>query len=74
MLFRSNLDYKICADLAHNFEMILEGREFEFSPDLLSYHMPGGVSGNLENVKREVKIIQFRAKNLIEKGILVGRL
>ena len=69
-----NLDYKICADLAHNFEMIIEGREFEFSSELLAYHMPGGVSSNLERVKEELKVIQQRARNLLEKGILVGRL
>ncbi len=69
-----NTVYKICADLAHNFEMIIDQRQFEFSTELLAYHMPGGASSNLKKVQEELKVIQLRARNVLENGILVGRL
>lgn len=69
-----NTDYKICADYAHNIEMMIEGREFKFDVDLLSYHMPGGVSSNLEKVIIEHKIIQQRVIQLANKNEITGRI
>lgn len=69
-----NTQYKICADYAHNAEMILENKAFEFSPELLSYYMSGGTSSDLELVKNEVKVIQKKIKDLLTKGTLPGRI
>ena len=69
-----NTKYKTCADYAHNVEMLIENRAFEFDPDLLAYHMPGGASSNTENVKKEIKKIQQRAKNLLIKGVIPDRI
>jgi putative colanic acid biosynthesis glycosyltransferase len=69
-----NLNYKICADYAHNIEMLVEGREFKFDPDLLAYQLPGGISSNLELVKSERAIIQQRVKDFVENGVLPDRI
>jgi glycosyltransferase involved in cell wall biosynthesis len=69
-----NTLYKICADYAHNIEMLIENRRFEFSSELLSYHMPGGASSNLKSVRKERKIIQKRAKDFLINGILPSRI
>ena len=69
-----NTKYKTCADYAHNIEMLIENRMFEFDPDLLAYHMPGGASSNTENVKKEIKEIQQKAKDLLIKGVIPDRI
>jgi Glycosyl transferase family 2 len=69
-----NTKYKVCADCAHNAEMIIENRTFEFSPELLAYHMPGGASSNPKIVKKELKIIQKKTRDLLFNGVLPGRI
>jgi glycosyltransferase involved in cell wall biosynthesis len=59
-----NTNYKICADYAHNIEMLIDGRTFKFDPDLLSYHLPDGISSNLINVQKECQVIQQRVYEL----------
>jgi putative colanic acid biosynthesis glycosyltransferase len=69
-----NTDYKICADYAHNIEMLIDDRKFSFAADLLAYHMPDGVSSNLQETRVECKLIQQRTVELAESKTFVNRI
>lgn len=69
-----NTNYKICADYAHNIEMMIEGRKFSFDPDLLAYHMPGGVSSDLAKTRAECQLIQQRTYQLATAKTLIDRI
>jgi glycosyltransferase involved in cell wall biosynthesis len=69
-----NTDYKICADYAHNIEMLIEGREFRFDSELLSYHLPSGASSDLEKTKKECQMIQQKVLEMLNTNILTNRI
>ncbi|MBC7471715.1 MAG: glycosyltransferase [candidate division SR1 bacterium] len=64
-----SLEYSTCSDYAHNLEMLITGRRFQFDENLLAYHKPGGRSSNLDQVKEECKTIQKKFLDMIKSEL-----
>lgn len=64
-----SLKYTVCSDYAHNIEMLIAGRKFQFDENLLAYHKPGGRSSNFDLVKKECKIIQKKVLDMIKSDL-----